>query len=214
MFAQRHKQARPKRLLVSCAATVALVLLLVLASYAAGKTLRSERVVLISMTLNQDPEAIYETLTDYGNLPAWLHQAKGVDIRSKQHGTTIWTATFSSGEQVSVFASEIKPPSDLVWRLTSKNRHVGGHWEFVLKRRNDGTHLSLTAIGVAWHPVDRLRRESLIDDETQLRNFAECLAAKFGEDTSTIQCEKKSRLFVYGVSPLMDRIDRSAARLK
>jgi uncharacterized protein YndB with AHSA1/START domain len=214
VFPKRHKRTRRRTVLIACGATVALVLLLILASYAAGKTLRSEREVLISMTLNQDPEAIYETLTDYGNLPAWLDQAKGVVIRSKQHGTTIWTATFSSGEQVSVFASEIEPPSDLVWRLTSQNRHVGGHWEFVLKRRNDGTQLSLTAIGVAWHPVDRLRRESLIDDETQLLKFAGSLAAKFGEDTSTIQCERKSRLFVYGVSPLMDRIDRSAARLK
>ena len=214
MLPRPHRQRRLKKLLVSSAAVAAVTLALFVAFVAAGKAFRSENEVLLSMTLDQTPEVIYEILTDYGNLPAWLDQAETVQILRQQEGTTIWTTGLASGEQMSVFAMEIEPPIDLTWRLTSENRHVSGYWRFVLTPDNDGTHFSLKASGVAHHPVYRLTRESLIDDETQLQQFLEALARKFGDAPAIIESEKQSHVLVYGYSSLMDRIDRSAARLK
>lgn len=180
-----------KAFLVSCAVVAGIAPVLLLAFFITGYTISSERVVLLSMSLNQAPEAIYAVLTDYEELPAWLDQVKAVEIRREQEGTTVWTAAFSSGERVSVFASEIQPPSDLKWRFSSENRHVTAYWDFVLTPENGGTDFSLNVTGIALHPLYRLTSKSLIDDETLLRQFCEALARKFGEAPAIIQHHKE-----------------------
>ena len=189
-----------KTLIGRCAAVAAYGLGLCLVAVAflvVGMLFRSEHDVSLSMTVNQAPDIVYETLTDCGRLPAWFVQATAVDIRRRQHGSTQWTVTFSGSERVTVNVMEIRPPSDLIWRFLSDNRHMTCYWEFALTSENGGAVLGLDVHGVARHPLHRITSKSRIDDEAFLRQFLEALAGKFNETPVIILGNKDSRvLFV------------------
>jgi len=169
-------------LAVGCVALVATLLAALFVSFVVpvvfgltGRLHRSEREFSGSVQLDQPPEQVYGLLTDYGRMPEWFSPCTAVELLREADPYTLWRTTFGSGEVASVWVMPTDPPRYLLWRFTSKNRHVSAFWEFHLATEDGGTHLTLKTSGVAWHWIYRITSDATIDDESHIRQFLDAL---------------------------------------
>ncbi len=176
-----------RALVIGCLALATTLLVVLFVPYAVPLALRStgwlhrsEHDFSETLTLDSPPEQLYGLLTDYQRLPEWFSACETVEIQ-RRDGHTLWVATFANGEVASVLGMPLDPPARLTWKFSSKNRHLSGHWDFDLTPQDGGTQLSLKTSGVAHHWIYRLTSESIIDDERNIREFLDALAAESGE---------------------------------
>ena len=173
----------PKALVVGC---VGLVGVVVVGRYVmpivvglTGSLYRSEHEFSESVKLHLRPDRVYGLLTDVGRLPEWFASCTEATLqRQGEDGSTLWKAEFADGEAAYVLVMPIDPTRYLLWRIRSRNRHVTAYWELELTPEAEGTRLALKATGVAHHWACRITSESIIDDETHLKQFLLALAAE------------------------------------
>jgi uncharacterized protein YndB with AHSA1/START domain len=164
-------------ILIAAAVLVTLVVVLVLI----GSFLPRAHVVARSIQLGQPPEAVWQVITDFANVPTWHTALKRVERLSDNNGHAVWRETYKGGPPIQLETVEIVPPHRLVRSIADEKGPFSGRWEFAVDEEAAGSRVTITEHGVIPNPLVRFIARAFMDPAKYLEMYLTALAGRFGE---------------------------------
>ena len=151
-----------------------------------GAFLPRSHQVTRSLVLKQSPEAVWQVLTDYANVPTWHQHVHKVERLPDRDGHDFWQETYP-GDYI-LFAETIEslPSTRLVRTFVDDKGPFRGRWEFALAANETGCRLSITEVGDIANPFFRLMFRMNMKPEFYVELYLQALAKKFGESANFV----------------------------
>jgi uncharacterized protein YndB with AHSA1/START domain len=129
-----------------------------------------------SVHLEAPPEAVWKTLTQPGDFPAWRSGLKGVEILATE--PLRWVEVDSHNERLTIEVTESEPPRRLKTTIADKSLPFGGSWVFELSPKNGGTDLTITEQGEIYSVFFRFMSRFVFGYTATMERYAEDLSRR------------------------------------
>src|SRR5688572_29953791 len=113
--------------------SVGIVVGALLAIFVVGLFLPSSHHVARSLTLKQTPDAVWQVITDFANVPRWHPEVIKVERVADKNGREVWKETYRGNYGLILATTECTPPTRLVRSITDESGPFTGRWEFALE---------------------------------------------------------------------------------
>jgi uncharacterized protein YndB with AHSA1/START domain len=161
---------------------LAALLLLVGVIVAIGRKLPSTRSVACSMKLAHPPETVWQTITDYANVPRWHRQVKRAERLPDRNGHEVWRELHRGGAPLQLETIASEPPHRLVRSILDEKKVFSGRWEFELTPTPEGCCITITEHGEVQNPFFRFMWHKLMHPAMYIERYFQSLAKKLGEE--------------------------------
>jgi hypothetical protein len=131
--------------------------------------------------LRQTPDVVWQTITDYANIPAWHREIVKVEKLPDRDGHEVWRETYKGSYPITMETTEAAAPSRLVRHITDEKGPFTGRWEFALAEMEGGCRITITEHGDIANPFFRFMARLFMNPATYLEMYLNALAQKFGE---------------------------------
>lgn len=166
-----------KRWLLIIAGVLVLLIVVVLV---AGALLPEEHHASRTLATKQSPQAIWDTINNHANEPAWRPDVASVTALGERNGKPVWKESYRDGNTLELATTESKPPMRMV-REIAEEGPFSGRWEIDIQPTPAGSNVTITEIGKVSNPFFRFVSKYVIGHRTQMEKYLTGLAGKFGE---------------------------------
>jgi len=146
-----------------------------------GMSLPKGHQVARSLALKQIPATIWQTITDFSDVPAWNASVAKMEKLPDQNGHEVWKETYKNGYGLTLETTEQTPPTRLVRTIADVGGPFTGRWEFVLTPIEGGCRITITEFGEVPNPYFRVMAKLMMKPEQHVEEYLAALATKFGE---------------------------------
>jgi hypothetical protein len=154
-----------------------LILLIALA----GLFFKKAHVVGRSLALQQTPETIWQTISDFPNQPNWCGLVTKAERQPDQNGQEVWRETYTGNYPILLRTTEAVPPTRLVRTIADEKGPFRGRWEFDIAPKDQGCTVTITEHGEIPNPFFRFMARMFMDPAMYLELYLKALAKKFNE---------------------------------
>ena len=145
-----------------------------------GFMLPQGHVVSRSVTLNQPPQVIFDTITDWRSFPSWREGVKSVKERSGEAGRSSWIEVVGVGE-IPMEVMESDSPKKLVAKIADPNLPFGGTWTYDIQPTSGGgSTLTITENGEVYNPIFRFMSKFIFGHTATMDDYLRSIKRKFG----------------------------------
>jgi uncharacterized protein YndB with AHSA1/START domain len=148
-----------------------------------GSRLPRSHVVSRERVLAQSPEAVWQAINDFEQLPSWNPMVKSVERLPDRDGRPVWRESYSNSYKMTLAVTEADPPRRLVRTIADEGLPFTGGWEFVLVPAEGGSRLTITERGEVPNPFIRFMFCLFMNPATNLEKHLGALAPKTGQST-------------------------------
>ena len=159
---------------------VGMLVALILGVLVAGLLLPEEHHASRTLVTKQAPQAIWDTINDHGNEPAWRSDVRSVTSLGERNGKPVWREDYKDGNKLTLITTESKPPKRMR-ELTDLEGPFSGRWEIDIQPTPNGSNVTITEIGKVSNPFFRFVSKYVIGHTTFMERYLTGLAGKFGE---------------------------------
>ncbi len=138
-------------------------------------------VVSRTLTLAQQPQAVWGALRDGPAWPQWWELLKTVERLPDRDGCEVWRVIYKDGNKFQLRVEEAAAPSKMVLRIDDEGALFGGTWSYVVEPAAGGARVTLTENGEIYNPLVRLIGKLCMDPHMYIDMHLKGLAARFGE---------------------------------
>jgi uncharacterized protein YndB with AHSA1/START domain len=146
-----------------------------------GLTLPRAHHVARTIALKQTPEAVWQTITDFPNVPSWNPNLAKIEKMPDLNGHEVWREDYKNGYGLTLETTEATPPTKLVRAIADVGGPFTGRWEFALTPAEGGCRITITEFGEVANPYFRVMAKLFMKPEAHIELYLAALAAKFGE---------------------------------
>ena len=151
--------------------------------HVAGSRMPATHVVGRSLKLRRDPEAVWNVITDFANVPTWHGHVKKAERRPDENGNEVWHEHHKGcGTPLKLETTECVPPRRLVRTIDDGQQFFRGRWEFDLEPEGGGCRVTITEHGEILKPFVRAMARLFFNPATYLDQYLKALARKFNEE--------------------------------
>jgi hypothetical protein len=134
-----------------------------------------------SIALKQTPQAVWQAVTDFANLPSWHADVVKVERQPDRNTHELWKETYRGNYGLFLETTESAAPARLVRTIADDGGPFTGRWEFTLAPIDGGCRLTLTEQGDIRNPFFRVMFRLYMRPEKYVVAYLAALAKKFGE---------------------------------
>ena len=175
-----------KRWLLIIAGGLVLLIVVVLV---AGALLPEQHHASRTLATKQSPQAIWDTINDHANEPAWRSDVASVTALGERNGKPVWKESYKDGNTLELATTESKPPTRMV-REIAEEGPFSGRWEIDIQPTSAGSNVTITELGS--FESSSASVQVCHGHTTQMEKYLTGLAGKFGEPASLLT-QGKSR---------------------
>lgn len=146
-----------------------------------GLTIPKGHQITRSIALKQPAEVVWQTITDFANVPSWNASVAKMERLPDQNGHEVWRESYKNGYGLTLETTEAIVPTRLVRTIADVGGPFTGRWEFVLTPVEDGCRVSITEFGEVANPYFRVMAKWFMRPEAHMELYLMALAQKFGE---------------------------------
>jgi uncharacterized protein YndB with AHSA1/START domain len=169
-----------KWLLIAGGALVAIIVLIVVV----GALLPRDHVASVRARIAGTPDAVWQTITNVADHPAWRADVKRVEFLPPIDGKMTWRE-HSSNDAILMVADRAAPPTHLVTRIADDKLPFGGTWDYTIAPSGDGGSIvTITERGSVYNPVFRFVSRFILGHTATMESYLRSLARKFGGDVT------------------------------
>jgi uncharacterized protein YndB with AHSA1/START domain len=140
-----------------------------------------------ALNLKQTPDAVWQLITDYANVPSWQQNVIKVEKQPDKNGHEVWKETYKNNYGLFLETVEVAAPTRLVRTIADDKGPFTGRWEFSLTAVEGGCKLEITEFGEVGNPFFRFMFRLFMRPEVYLEMYLTALAKKFGEPPVFVQ---------------------------
>jgi uncharacterized protein YndB with AHSA1/START domain len=157
--------------------------------YLIGCFVPRSHTVARSIALKQTPEAVWQVVTDFANVPSWHADVVKVERQTDRNTHDVWKETYRGNYGLFLETTESSAPTRLVRTITDDGGPFTGRWEFTLAAIDDGEgcRLTLTEHGDIRNPFFRVMFRLYMRPEKYVVAYLTALAKKCGETAAIEQ---------------------------
>lgn len=152
-----------------------------LAIFVGGCFLPRSHQVSRTIALQQPPEAVWQTITDFPNAPSWNANVAKIEKMPDRNGHEVWKEDYKNGYTLTLETTEATPTTRLVRTIADVGGPFTGRWEFVLTPAAGGCRMTITEFGEVANPYFRVMAKMFMKPEAHVELYLAALARKFGE---------------------------------
>lgn len=148
-----------------------------------GSLIPRHHVASRSARFRQTPEALWQTVTDFANMPSWAPEVVKVERLADQNGHPVW---LHSGPRWSapMEVIEFLPPRRFTMRIADPKLPFGGTWTYEIKPADGGALVTITENGEIGNPVMRFLSRFVFGQTSTLDGYLRALGKKYGESVT------------------------------
>lgn len=167
--------------MLTWSAIAGLILVLALAAATvAGALLPREHRARRMAEYHEQPGAVWDAITDFASLPAWMPGVKAVAEGDPESGAPRWTLTTSEG-MMTVEVVELEAPRRMTSRIAGDGLAFGGTWTYEVVPVDGGTRLTITEDGWISNPLFRFFAHYVFGVNRTIDDALRGLGERFGE---------------------------------
>lgn len=159
---------------------LAVLIFFLVAVALAGAMLPEQHSVTRTITLKQQPEALWQAITDHAKEPEWRHDVVRVTKLADRNGHELVEEKYKNGDSMKIATVESQSPTRLV-RDVVDNSVFTGRWTCTLSPAPEGTSITINETGSVPNPVFRFVSKFVIGHTTTIDRYLTNLSGKFGE---------------------------------
>jgi hypothetical protein len=148
-----------------------------------GLLLPDKHIVSRQIVLKQNPQTIWDTITDIDNFPSWRKDVTKIERLPDQNGHRVHRE-HCGGMQITLEQMEAIPPQRMVGRICDKSLPFGGGWTYELHGVEGGTRLTISETGIVRNPIFRFVSKFLMGHAATIDKYLKFLGEKFGEQVT------------------------------
>lgn len=146
-----------------------------------GCLLPREHRVRRTLALRQSVQSVWDTITDFANMPSWHRDVIRVERLPDHHGRPVWRETCKGNYPIQLETTEAVAPTRLVRTIADINGPFTGRWEFELSPQGEGCQIAITEIGEVPNPFFRFMARMFMNPAYYLERYLGELARRFNE---------------------------------
>jgi uncharacterized protein YndB with AHSA1/START domain len=146
-----------------------------------GSFLPRDHEVSRTLALKQTPEAVWQVIADFANVPSWHAGVVKVEKQPDKNGHEVWKETYQGNYGLFLETIEAATPTRLVRSIADDKGPFTGRWEFALAPADGGCKLTITEFGEVGNPFFRFMFRLFMKPEVYVELYLAALAKKFGE---------------------------------
>jgi uncharacterized protein YndB with AHSA1/START domain len=162
---------------IAAAVLIGLIVLITLV----GLLFSKAHVVGRCVALKQTPETIWQTISDFANVPTWWGMVTKVQRQPDVDGQEVWRETYTGNYGILLRTTEAIPPKRLVRTIADEKGPFRGRWEFDITLQEQGSKITITEHGEVPNPFFRFMARMFMDPAMYLELYLKALAKKFNE---------------------------------
>ena len=157
-------------------AVVALVVLIAVV----GLFVPRHHVAARSARFSASADALWQTLTDFADMPAWAPEVMRVSRLPDQNGHPVW---LHAGRRwkAPMEVTEFVPPRRFTTRIADPKLPFGGSWTYEIAATDGGSLVTITENGEIGNPVMRFLSRFVFGQTSTLDAYLRALGKKHGE---------------------------------
>ena len=134
------------------------------------------------IVLQQSPEAVWETITNYAEFPNWHPSMIKTEQLEDREGNPVWKETYKGNYPIILETTEIVECKKQVRTIADEDGPFSGRWVYELSAKENGCELSITEYGEIPNPFFRFMARVFMNPAIYLEDYLTALSKKFGED--------------------------------
>jgi uncharacterized protein YndB with AHSA1/START domain len=162
---------------------VGLVALLIAIAGIWGNQLPQNHTATRTIHLDQSPDTVFKTISDWQSFPSWRKDVKSVRARQGEGGRDSWIEVSRHGE-IPFEVIESQPPRKLVSKIADPNLPFGGTWTWQVapdSGAGGGCTVTVTEDGEIYNRIFRFIARYVFGYTATMDGYLKSLAEKFGE---------------------------------
>jgi hypothetical protein len=146
-----------------------------------GSLLPRSHVVGRSLSLGQEPQAVWEAVHKTADVPRWHIGVREVERLPDRNGHEVWQERYAGGCSVVWETVVAVAPYQLVRVVANEKGPFTGRWELTVSETETGCRVTLVEYGVIPNPFYRLLALLFVDLAAPVEAYLAALAGRFGE---------------------------------
>jgi hypothetical protein len=146
-----------------------------------GWSLPAEHEVMRTLRLGQQPTTLWNTITDFEQMPSWNPNVRKVERLPDRDGCEVWRETYRNNDQLILKTTEAARPRQLRREIADDALPFRGSWEMVIYPATGGCRLSVIERGEIPSPFTRVMFRLFHDPARNVDEDLQALAADFAE---------------------------------
>ena len=150
----------------------------------AGSRLPVSHVASRSAVIHASPDAVFNTMTDFGSAPSWRSGVKRVSVKPDSATGRRRVTEESTTGTMTMEVEELVPPTRFVMRSVGDDLPYGGAWAHALEPQGDATRVTITEHGEVYNPIFRFIAKYVMGHNGTMDVYLKDLGRRFGSDVN------------------------------
>jgi hypothetical protein len=166
-------------------ALIVVLLLAILVMHAMGRALPVEHTAIVSIRLQQPPEAAWDVLAEIAAYPKWTTTTSVLQLPSDDPDHPLFRQSMGRNSFV-LRRSRAERPRVLQFTIEDDAKMFSGDWTYTIEPAAAGAKgctVTLTEHGRVPHAIPRFFMKYIFGTQVYIRKQLAALAKKFGETT-------------------------------
>jgi hypothetical protein len=145
-----------------------------------GYMLPIRHVAARAIHLRRKPDDVFALISNIKDAATWRIGLQKVELLPSAEGRSRFEEVTDDGT-ITYEIAEVKPPTQMVTRISDPKLPFGGSWMYEISPTSDGCRLNITEKGEIYNPVFRFVSRFFLGYNQSLDKYLESVARKFGD---------------------------------